>query len=143
MFYCKCEDVGALQTMFTVKQKLPSLKANAPFACLALGMALAVFLPAVAQAAEVDASGTIVMHDAWHTKSEWGTRLVLPREGKITRVMDGTYGFDIKTESGKQVASFLDPQQAVGMSLPAGTYVLEPYVCKRHRHHHIEVMASY
>lgn len=114
-----------------------------PFACLALGAALAIFSPAVAQAAEVDASGTIVMHDAWHTKSEWGTKLVLPREGKITRVMDGTYGFDIKTEFGKQVASFLDPQQAVGMSLPAGTYVLEPYVCKRHRHHHIEVMASY
>jgi len=142
-FFCECEDVGALQNMFTAKQNFLSFGGNGSFACLALGVALAVFSPTVAQAADVDASGTIVMHDAWHTKSEWGTKLVLPKEGKITRVMDGTYGFDIKTESGKQVASFLDPQQAVGVSLPAGTYVLEPYVCKRHRHHHIEVMASY
>lgn len=96
-----------------------------------------------AHAAEVNASGTVVMRDAYHTKDEWGTKLVLPSEGKITRVMDGTYGFDIKTEEGVQVASFLDPQAAVGMSLPAGTYMIDPYVCKQHRHHHIEVTATY
>jgi hypothetical protein len=97
----------------------------------------------VAQAAEVTGTGSVVMNDKFHTKDEWGARLVLPREGKITRVMDGTYGFDIKTADGVRVASFIDPQQAVGMSLPAGTYVVDPYVCTRHRHHHIEVTASY
>ena len=113
------------------------------FVSFVFGAVGVVVVPCVAQAAETNASGTIIMHDAYHTKTEWGTKLTLPREGKITRVMDGTYGFDIKTEAGKQIASFLDPQDAVGMSLPAGTYILDPYVCKQHRHHHIEVSASY
>ena len=111
--------------------------------CLALMISLVFVPPTVARAAEVSASGTVVMRDTYHTKSEWGTRLVLPRDGKITRVMDGTYGFDIRTAAGKRIASFLDPQQAAGISLPAGTYILDPYVCKQHRHHHIEVTASY
>lgn len=114
----------------------------------ALGASLAllgtfVLQPAIARAAEAVAANTVVMKDKYHSKKEWGDKLVLPSDGKITRVMDGTYGFDIKTEAGVQVASFLDPQQAVGTSLPAGTYVIEPYVCKQHRHHHIEVTASY
>lgn len=104
---------------------------------------LAAGLVAPVQAAETEASSSVVMKDAYHSKEQWGTKLVLPTEGKITRVMDGTYGFDIKTEAGVQVASFLDPQQAVGLSLPAGTYVIDPYVCKKHRHHHIEVTATY
>lgn len=99
--------------------------------------------PAIAGAGQIVATNTVVMNDKYHSKTEWGDKLVLPSDGKITRVMDGTYGFDIKTEAGVQVASFLDPQQAVGMSLPAGTYRIEPYVCKLHRHHHIEVTASY
>lgn len=132
--------------VFVGKQRLVSggrFLARFAFACFAAGTTAMCVVPTVALAAEIDASGTIVMRDAYHAKTEWGTKLVLPREGKITRVMDGTYGFDIKTEAGKQIASFLDPQQAVGMSLPAGTYILDPYVCKRHRHHHIEVTASY
>lgn len=104
--------------------------------------ALGIFATAT-QADEVTGTGSVVMNDKFHTKNEWGANLVLPRGGKITRVMDGTYGFDIRTADGVQVASFLDPQQAVGMSLPAGTYVIDPYVCTRHRHHHIEVTASY
>lgn len=98
---------------------------------------------ASAQAEEVTGSGTLVINDHFHTQNKWGANLVLPRAGKIIRVMDGTYGFDLKTADGVKVASFLDPQQAVGMSLPAGTYVLDPYVCSRHRHHHIEVTAAY
>ncbi len=113
------------------------------FGVAAMLLGAGVLQASCALAAEVDASSTVVMHDAYHTKDEWGTKLVLPSEGKITRVMDGTYGFDIKTEDGGQVASFLDPQAAVGMSLPAGTYVIAPYVCKQHRHHHIEVTATY
>lgn len=109
----------------------------------ALVLGALVLHPAIASADQIVATDTVVMNDKFHTKSEWGDKLVLPNEGKITRVMDGTYGFDIKTEAGVQVASFLDPQQAVGMSLPAGTYLIEPYVCKRHRHHHIEVTADY
>lgn len=108
----------------------------------AVALTFGIFVT-VAQAAEVTGTGSVVMNDKFHTKDEWGARLVLPREGKITRVMDGTYGFDIKTADGVRVASFIDPQQAVGMSLPAGTYVVDPYVCTRHRHHHIEVTASY
>lgn len=109
------------------------------------GLALSAFgiFATAAQAEEVTGSGSVVMNDKFHSKNEWGAHLVLPREGKITRVMDGTYGFDIKTTQGVRVASFLDPQQAVGVSLPAGAYVLEPYVCARHRHHHIEVTATY
>jgi len=104
---------------------------------------VALLHPALAGAGQIKATNTVVMNDKFHTKTEWGDKLVLPSDGKITRVMDGTYGFDIKTEAGVHVASFLDPQQAVGMSLPAGTYLIEPYVCKLHRHHHIEVTASY
>lgn len=96
-----------------------------------------------AQADQVTGSGSVVMKDKFHTKTEWGEKLVLPREGKIVRVMDGTYGFAIKTVEGVEVGNFLDPQQAVGMALPAGTYVIDPYVCKQHRHHHIEVTAAY
>lgn len=113
------------------------------FGVAAMLLGTGVWLPSFALAAEVNASSTVIMRDAYHTKDEWGTRLVLPGEGKIIRVMDGTYGFDIKTEDGVQVASFLDPQAAVGMSLPAGTYLIEPYVCKQHRHHHIELTAAY
>lgn len=112
---------------------------------IATGLALAAFgvFVSTARAGEVTGSGSVVMNDKFHTKNEWGANLVLPRDGRITRVMDGTYGFDIKTADGVRVASFLDPQQAVGMSLPAGTYIVDPYVCTRHRHHHIEVTATY
>jgi len=73
------------------------------------------------RADEVTGTGTLVMNDHFHTETKWGESLVLPKAGKIVRVMD----------------------QAVGMSLPAGTYILDPYVCKQHRHHHIEVTAAY
>lgn len=96
-----------------------------------------------ARADEITGSGTLVMKDHFHTQTEWGTGLTLPRPGKITRVMDGTYGFAIKNAKGEEVANFLDPQQAVGMKLAAGTYELDPYVCTRHRHHHVEVTAEY
>lgn len=109
------------------------------------GLAFSAFgiLATAATAEEVTGTGSVVVNDKFHSKNIWGAQLVLPREGKITRVMDGTYGFDIKTAEGVRVASFLDPQQAIGISLPAGTYVLDPYVCARHRHHHIEVTATY
>jgi hypothetical protein len=95
------------------------------------------------RADEVTGTGTLVMNDHFHTETKWGESLVLPKAGKIVRVMDGTYGFDLENAQGVKIASFLDPQQAVGMSLPAGTYILDPYVCKQHRHHHIEVTAAY
>ncbi|MGV8995854.1 MAG: hypothetical protein ACOH12_02780 [Parvibaculaceae bacterium] len=113
------------------------------FGRLLLAGLMVVSVSAPVFATEIVASSSVVMKDAYNSKEEWGNNLVLPKEGKITRVMDGTYGFDIKTLDGVKVASFLDPQQAVGMSLPAGTYVIDPYVCKRHRHHHIEVSATY
>tara|TARA_R110000824_G_scaffold399843_1_gene605997 strand:+ start:87657 stop:88028 length:372 start_codon:yes stop_codon:yes gene_type:complete len=115
------------------------------FSCVvwATFLSFGLVLSTASFAGDARATGTVIMNDKFHTKDEWGNKLVLPKDGKITRVMDGTYGFDIKTEAGVQVASFLNPQDAVGMSLPAGTYLLDPYVCKRHRHHHIEVTATY
>lgn len=110
-----------------------------------LGLAVAVLFCSsnYANAADVSATSTIIMNDTFHTKKEWGDKLVLPKDGTITRVMDGTYGFDIKTVDGVKVASFLDPQDAIGYALPAGAYVIDPYVCKLHRHHHISVKATY
>ncbi len=105
-----------------------------------LGISLA---SGVAQAGEVTGTGTLVMKDKYHTQTEWGSGLSLPRAGRITRVMDGTYGFVIRNAKGEEVANFLDPQQAVGLKLAAGNYVLDPYVCTRHRHHHVEVTAEY
>lgn len=96
-----------------------------------------------AHAQSVTGTGTLVMKDKYHSKTEWGSDLSLPRPGKITRVMDGTYGFSIRNSKGEEVANFLDPQEAVGTKLPAGEYVLDPYVCTRHRHHHVEVTAEY
>ncbi|HUD51311.1 hypothetical protein [Parvibaculum sp.] len=96
-----------------------------------------------AWADEVTGSGTLVMKDKFNSQTEWGSGLTLPRAGRITRVMDGTYGFAIRDAKGEVVADFLDPQQAVGMKLAAGNYVLDPYVCTRHRHHHVEVTAEY
>lgn len=107
---------------------------------LVLGICLA---SGASQAAEVTGTGTLVMKDKYHTQTEWGAGLSLPRDGKITRVMDGTYGFAIRNAKGVEVANFLDPQQAVGLKLAAGDYVLDPYVCSRHRHHHVEVTAEY
>jgi hypothetical protein len=96
-----------------------------------------------AQAETVSGTGALVMKDKFHSRAEWGRTLVLPRDGKITRVVDGTYGFAIFDADGKRVADFLLPEQAVGMRLAAGTYRLEPYVCSRHRHHFVEVTAAY
>lgn len=110
---------------------------------IGLAMTFLIVLPQAAFAAEASATGTVIMNDKYHTKKEWGDKLVLPKDGKITRVMDGTYGFDIKTADGVQVASFLDPQDAIGYALPAGSYIIDPYVCKMHRHHHIAVKATY
>ncbi len=110
---------------------------------LSTAVAVLGLVVAPAQAEEATGTGTLVMNDHFHTQTKWGEDLVLPKAGKIIRVMDGTYGFDLKTAQGVKIASFLDPQQAVGMSLPAGSYVVDPYVCTRHRHHHIEVTAAY
>jgi len=103
----------------------------------------ACVLAGAARADEVTGSGTLVMKDKFHSQTEWGSGLTLPRAGRITRVMDGTYGFAIRDARGEVVADFLDPQQAVGLKLAAGSYALDPYVCTRHRHHHVEVTAEY
>lgn len=95
------------------------------------------------QAERVTGTGTLVMKDKFHSQTAWGSGLDLPRDGRVVRVMDGTYGFTVKTAAGKDVADFLFPQQAVGLSLPAGQYLLVPYVCSGHRHHHVEVTAEY
>ena len=89
------------------------------------------------------ATGTIIKKDRYGTEKAWGRGLVLPRAGKITRVMDATYGFSIINADGETVGNFLLPQQAVGVELAAGEYQLKPYVCEQHRHHHVEVTVEY
>ena len=107
-----------------------------------MALALAV-ISGRASAGSVSGTGVLVMKDNFHSRAEWGRDLVLPRDGRITRVMDGTYGFAIFDAGGKRIADFLLPEQAVGMKLTAGSYRLEPYVCARHRHHFVEVTADY
>ena len=108
---------------------------------LVLAAAIAV-APTMAFAASVTGTGTVVMHDKYGTKRVWGRDLVLPEDGTITHVTDGTYGFKLY-ENGQQVAAFSAPQSAVGTELSAGDYRLEPNVIKTHRHHHVEVTAEY
>ena len=111
-----------------------------------LAFALAAVLavaPTAVLAASVTGTGSVVKHDEYGTEREWGRDLVLPSDGEITRVIDGTYGFRLIGESGKQVAAFITPESAVGTKLPAGRYRIEPNVCPTHRHHHVEVTAQY
>ncbi|ABS64454.1 hypothetical protein Plav_2847 [Parvibaculum lavamentivorans DS-1] len=96
-----------------------------------------------ASAETITATGTLQMKDAYGTEKGWGRTLVLPRAGKVVRVMDATYGFSIVDAEGETVADFLLPQQAVGFELAAGSYSLKPYVCAKHRHHHVEVTVEY
>ena len=98
--------------------------------------------PTAAFATSVTGTGSVVKHDEYGTEKEWGRDLVLPEDGQITRVIDGTYGFTLY-RGGKQVAAFITPQSAVGTKLPAGKYRIEPNVCPTHRHHHVEVTAQY
>lgn len=110
---------------------------------VALSLLLSLAMTGLASAEVVTGTGTLIKKDAYGTQTEWGSGLNLPRPGRITRVMDGTYGFTVRDKSGASVADFLDPQMAVGTSLAPGQYVLEPYVCTRHRHHHVEVTVEY
>ena len=108
------------------------------------GLALAgVVLTGAASAETATATGTLQMKDAYGTEQAWGRSLVLPRAGKVVRVMDATYGFSILNAEGETVGDFLLPQQAVGLELAAGEYSLRPYVCAKHRHHHVELTVEY
>lgn len=98
-------------------------------------------LPAFAET--VTATGSLIKKDAYGTETEWGRTLKLPERGKVVRVMDGTYGFSILDADGETVADFLLPQDAVGLELAPGEYTLYPYVCERHRHHHVELTVEY
>lgn len=117
------------------------------FSKLAIRSLAACFLSlsvvGAASAEVIVGTGTLVKKDTYGTQTEWGKDVSLPRDGMITRVMDGTYGFSIRNASGERVADFLDPQDAVGTKLSAGDYSFEPYVCTQHRHHHVEVSVKY
>lgn len=97
---------------------------------------------ATAGPTEVTGVTTVKRKDRFFTQEEWGNPLVLSRPGRITRVMDGTYGFTIIDSSGRKIADFLTPQQSIGFRLAAGEYHVEPAVCKIHRHHHVEVTVT-
>ena len=111
------------------------------------------FIPAIAAigilavqpaaAATVTATGSLVMKDKYNSQSHWGRHLVLPSDGKVVRVMYGTYGFSILDMDGNTVGDFLVPEMAVGTTLATGEYRIVPYVCAKHRHHHVEVTVDY
>lgn len=107
---------------------------------LAAAIALA---PSAAGAETVTGTGSMIKKDAYGTQSQWGRALVVPRDGTVIRVMYGTYGFSILDAEGRTVGDFLAPEMAVGTHLAAGEYRIEPYVCEKHRHHHVEVTVAY
>lgn len=109
----------------------------------AFAVAMAAMFCAPASAETVTATGSLIKKDAYGTEEAWGRTLKLPEGGKVVRVMDGTYGFSILNADGEAIADFLLPQQAVGLELAPGEYTLSPYVCARHRHHHVEVTVEY
>jgi hypothetical protein len=94
-------------------------------------------------AATVTGTGSRVMKDNYNSQTNWGRPLVLPSDGKVVRVMYGTYGFSIIDRNGNSVGDFLLPEMAMGAELPAGEYQIVPYVCAKHRHHHVEVTVEY
>jgi hypothetical protein len=109
----------------------------------ALFMAVTALLPQMAGADVVTGTGSMIKKDAYGTESSWGRALIVPRDGTVVRVMYGTYGFTIRDAEGRAVGDFLAPEMAVGMRLTAGEYRIEPYVCAKHRHHHVEVTVAY
>ena len=96
-----------------------------------------------AQAEHATMTGTRVMNDRFGSERVWGRALELDRPAEIIRVMYGTYGFSIWDEEGEIVADFWLPEQAVGYTLDPGRYEIKPYVCRQHRHHHVEVTVAY
>ena len=96
-----------------------------------------------AYAERLTATGTRIEKPAYNSYKNWGRQLSLPQQGRIVRVMDGTYGFQIVRLDGTIVGDFLFPQDAVGFDLPAGDYELLPLVCQKHLHHHVEVTVEF
>ncbi|MGK2739518.1 hypothetical protein ACSHT0_01360 [Tepidicaulis sp. LMO-SS28] len=96
-----------------------------------------------AEAARVTGTGSEVANDAFGTSETWGRPLEVPQDGKVVRVMGGTYGFQLIDADGEIAGDFLLPQDAVGFELPAGTYSIKPLLCRIHRHHHVEVTVEY
>ncbi|MEX0840580.1 MAG: hypothetical protein WD034_13695 [Parvibaculum sp.] len=103
----------------------------------------ATLLPQAASADVATGTGSMIKKDAYGTESSWGRALIVPRDGTVVRVMYGTYGFTIRDAEGRAVGDFLAPEMAVGTRLTAGEYRIEPYVCAKHRHHHVEVTVAY
>lgn len=89
------------------------------------------------------ATGTRIENQHYNTSRNWGRYLDLPQAGKIVRVMDGTYGFQLVRADGTIAADFLFPEDAIGTELAAGKYQLLPLVCQKHQHHHVEVTVEY
>lgn len=100
-------------------------------------------LAAPAFAGTVTGTGSLVMKDSYNSQTHWGRQLVLPADGKVVRVMYGSYGFSIVDKEGNTVGDFLLPEMAMGAEIPAGEYQIVPYVCAKHRHHHVEVTVEY
>jgi hypothetical protein len=91
----------------------------------------------------VTGTGTRIENQTFGTTKHWGRTLTVQQEGKIVRVMGGTYGFQILDENENVVGDFLFPDDAVGFELQAGDYEIMPLVCRTHLHHHVEVTVEY
>ena len=120
------------------------MRAAASLSALSLLAAVSIaLLPGVSLADTVTATGSRIMKDNYGTQTKWGRSLVLPQDGKVVRVMYGSYGFSILDMQGNTVGDYLLPEHAVGQELAAGEYSIVPYVCAKHRHHHVEVTVEY
>ncbi|MDF1686057.1 MAG: hypothetical protein P1U50_04620 [Parvibaculaceae bacterium] len=110
---------------------------------LACASTLSVGMISESLAERQTATGTRIESQEYSTSRNWGRQLDLPQSGKIVRVMDGTYGFQLVRADGTVAADFLFPEDAIGTELAAGRYQLLPLVCQKHQHHHVEVTVEY
>lgn len=108
--------------------------------CLAALLCVSV---APASADRLTGTATRIENDTFGSSRVWGRPLILPRAGRIVRVMDATYGFQILNDADTVIGDFLLPEQAIGFELPAGRYRIRPLLCRVHRHHHAEVTVEY
>lgn len=108
-----------------------------------LVVAATAVLPLTAEAGMATGTGSMIKKDAYGTENLWGRTLIVPQDGTVVRVMYGTYGFSIRDSEGRTIGDFLLPEMAIGTRLAAGEYRMVPYVCEKHRHHHVEVTVAY
>lgn len=84
---------------------------------------LVLLATSVCFAATIEGGGKQTRGYPGHDAELYGEVFVLPRQGTIASIAgEGTDGFWIETATGQLVVSFDSFKQAVGYTLPAGSY---------------------